>query len=110
MRIAELERLSRQTRERDLCAVYEAGAGHIGGEMSTIDILTAEEHSTSGGLGSAIAQVVVAEAPVPMKILGVPSIFVPTGSAKFLLDELGMAPSAIARSVSSLVARKSAPR
>lgn len=28
-------------RRRDLQAVYEAGAGHIGGEMSVIDILTA---------------------------------------------------------------------
>jgi transketolase len=73
-------------------------------------ILTAEEHSTFGGLGSAIAEVVVAEAPVPMKILGVPGIFAPTGSAEFLLDEFGMAPAAIARSAISLVARKSVPR
>ena len=42
-------------------------------------ILTAEEHSIFGGLGSAIAEVVVAEAPVPMKILGVPGIFAPPG-------------------------------
>ena len=110
MQNAELERLARQIRERDLRAVYEAGAGHIGGEMSAIDILTAAEHSTFGGLGSAIAEVAVAEAPVPMKILGVPGIFAPTGSAEFLLDEFGMAPSAIARSAISLVARKSVPR
>ena len=37
----DLERLARQIRLRDLQAVYEAGAGHIGGEMSAIDILTA---------------------------------------------------------------------
>ncbi len=70
-------------------------------------ILTAEEHSTFGGLGSAIAEVVVAEAPVPMKILGVPGIFAPTGSAEFLLDEFGMAPSAIAEAAIALIARKS---
>ncbi|CAN7668385.1 transketolase family protein [Pararhizobium sp. LjRoot235] len=70
-------------------------------------ILTAEEHSTFGGLGSAIAEVVVAEAPVPMKILGVPGIFAPTGSAEFLLDEFGMSPAAIAEAAIPLIARKS---
>jgi transketolase len=37
----DLERIARLIRLRDLQAVYEAGAGHIGGEMSAIDILTA---------------------------------------------------------------------
>ncbi|HZG30346.1 transketolase subunit B [Ensifer adhaerens] len=71
-------------------------------------ILTAEEHSVYGGLGSAIAEVVVAEAPVPMKILGVPGIFAPTGSAEFLLDEFGMAPAAVAEAAIALIARKKA--
>ncbi|TPP06829.1 transketolase family protein [Rhizobium glycinendophyticum] len=70
-------------------------------------ILTAEEHSVYGGLGSAVAEVVVAEAPVPMKILGVPGIFAPTGSAEFLLDEFGMAPEAMANAAEELLARKS---
>ena len=69
-------------------------------------ILTAEEHSVYGGLGSAIAEVVVAEAPAPMKILGVPGIFAPTGSAEFLLDEFGMAPAAVAEASIALIARK----
>lgn len=37
----DLDRIARQIRKRDLQAVFEAGAGHIGGEMSSIDILTA---------------------------------------------------------------------
>lgn len=41
MQPTELDRIARQIRLRDLQAVYEAGAGHIGGEMSAIDILTA---------------------------------------------------------------------
>ncbi|MGF0540061.1 transketolase family protein [Agrobacterium sp. ES01] len=69
-------------------------------------ILTAEEHSVYGGLGSAVAEVVVAEAPVPMKILGVPGIFAPTGSAEFLLDEFGMSPEAMATAAEELLARK----
>jgi transketolase len=82
--------------EAVVAAVRETGA-----------ILTAEEHSTFGGLGSAIAEVVVAEAPAPMKILGVPGIFAPTGSAEFLLDEFGMSPPAVAEAAKSLIARKS---
>lgn len=70
-------------------------------------ILTAEEHSVYGGLGSAVAEVVVAEAPVPMKILGVPGIFAPTGSAEFLLDEFGMSPEAMATAAEELLVRKS---
>ena len=70
-------------------------------------ILTAEEHSVFGGLGSAIAEVVVAESPVPMKILGVPGIFPPTGSAEFLLDEFGMSPAGVAQAAIDLISRKS---
>jgi transketolase len=69
-------------------------------------ILTAEEHSTYGGLGSAIAEIVVDRAPVPMKILGVPGVFAHTGSAEFLLDEYGMAPVAVADAAEALIARK----
>lgn len=69
-------------------------------------IVTAEEHSVFGGLGSAVAEVVVDHAPVPMKRLGVPGIFAPTGSAEFLLDEFGMSPAAIADAAQALIRRK----
>ena len=69
-------------------------------------IVTCEEHTVYGGLGSAIAEVVVATRPVPMKILGVPGIFPPTGSANFLLDEFGMSPEGIADSAAILINKK----
>ncbi|MGI9420051.1 MAG: transketolase family protein [Geminicoccaceae bacterium] len=69
-------------------------------------ILTTEEHTVHGGLGSAVAELVVRHRPVPMDILGVPGVFAPTGSANFLLDEFGMSPEGIARSAEALVARK----
>lgn len=69
-------------------------------------ILTCEEHTLFGGLGSAVAEIVVDELPVPMKRLGVPGIFAPTGSANFLLDEFGMSPEGIAESAEALVKRK----
>ena len=69
-------------------------------------ILTCEEHTTYGGLGSAVAEVVVDRKPVPMKRLGIPGIFAPTGSANFLLDEFGMSPEGIASSAKDLALRK----
>ncbi|MDY8108741.1 transketolase [Fulvimarina sp. 2208YS6-2-32] len=36
----ELSAIANRIRRRDLQAVFEAGAGHIGGEMSVIDLLT----------------------------------------------------------------------
>lgn len=69
-------------------------------------ILTCEEHTVFGGLGSAVAEVVVDTVPVPMKILGVPGVFAPTGSANFLLDEFGMSADGIADSATQLVRRK----
>lgn len=41
MALNELIATANRIRRRDLQAVFEAGAGHIGGEMSVIDILTA---------------------------------------------------------------------
>ncbi len=58
-------------------------------------IVTAEEHSTHGGLGSAVAEVVVENAPVKMRILGVPGVFAPTGEAPFLLEHFGLTPQGI---------------
>lgn len=70
-------------------------------------IVTCEEHTVFGGLGSAVAEVVVQTVPVPMKLLGVPGEFAPTGSANFLLDHYGMSPEGIAASAGELVKQKS---
>ncbi|MEH6727248.1 MAG: transketolase family protein [Hyphomicrobiales bacterium] len=69
-------------------------------------ILTCEEHTIFGGLGSAVAEVVVETCPVPMKRLGVPGIFAPTGSANFLLDKFGMSAQGIAQSATALIQKK----
>lgn len=81
-------------------------AAIIAAARETGGIVTAEEHSIFAGLGSAIAEVVVENAPVPMKRLGVPGIFAPTGSAEFLLDEFGMRPDAIADAAQAVIKRK----
>jgi transketolase len=60
-------------------------AAVIAAARETGAIVTAEEALTEGGLGAAVASVVVRHHPVPMRILGVTG-FAPTGSAAFLLD------------------------
>jgi transketolase len=63
--------------------------------------VTAEEATTAGGLGGAVAEAVVQSHPTRMKILGVPE-FAPTGSAGFLLDRYGMSPAGIAGAARTL--------
>ena len=43
-----------------------------------------------------MAEVVVANHPVPMRILGVPGVFAPTGSAAWLLEHFGLTARGIA--------------
>nr|WP_321985273.1 transketolase C-terminal domain-containing protein [uncultured Lichenicoccus sp.] len=66
-------------------------------------IVTAEEGIVTGGLGAAVAEVVVQHHPVRMRILGVPH-FAPTGSAGFLLDHFGLNAAGIARAARALLA------
>lgn len=53
-------------------------------------IVTAEEHSVIGGLGSAVSEVVCEEYPVPVVKLGVYDQFGHSGPAVKLLDEFGL--------------------
>ena len=56
-------------------------AAVIAAAVETGRIVTAEEAVASGGLGAAVAEVVVRHRPVPMRILGVPG-FAPTGQRR----------------------------
>jgi transketolase len=64
-------------------------AAIVAAARETGAIVTVEEAMTEGGLGAAIAAVVVRHAPVPMRILGVTG-FAPTGSTEFLFDHFGL--------------------
>jgi transketolase len=68
----------------------------------TRGIVTAEEATVAGALGGAVAETVVQNHPVKIKILGVPE-FAPTGSAGFLLDRYGMSPEGIAEAARKLI-------
>ena len=53
-------------------------------------IVTAEEHSIIGGLGSAVSEALAEEFPVPVVKLGVNDTFGKSGPANQLLDEFGL--------------------
>jgi transketolase len=82
----------------DVDAVVAAAA-------ETAGIVTAEEATTAGGLGGAVAETVVQHHPTRVAILGVPE-FAPTGSAGFLLDRYGMSPEGIADAARQLLHRQ----
>jgi transketolase len=73
----------------------------VAAARETAGIVTAEEATTAGGLGGAVAETVVQSHPTRMAILGVPE-FAPTGSAGFLLDRYGMSPEGIAAAAREL--------
>ena len=62
-------------------------------------IVTVEEHSTIGGLGSAVCEAVALAKPVPVVRLGVEDKFGHSGPAAELLDEAGLTAEKIAQSV-----------
>lgn len=67
-------------------------------------IVTAEEALTSG-LGGAVAELVVQHRPVPMRFVGVPDVFAPTGSVGWLMDHFGISPTGISAAVHDLLGR-----
>ena len=53
-------------------------------------IITVEEHSVIGGLGSAVSDVVTETAPVPVIKIGIQDVFGHSGPAPLLLKEFGL--------------------
>lgn len=70
---------------------------------TTRGIVTAEEAFAAGGIGSAVAELLAQEHPAPMRILGVPDIFPPTGTAEFLLGHFGLTAAGIERAAVELL-------
>lgn len=69
-------------------------------------IVTVEENNILGGLGSAVAEVLVEEAPVPMERVGIQDRYADTGSQDELLEHFGLTVPHIMESVRRVVARK----
>ena len=69
-------------------------------------IVTAEEHSVIGGLGSAVSEVLCEECPVPVIKLGVYDQFGHSGPAPKLLDEFGLRAVNIVEKVKKAISMK----
>jgi len=70
-------------------------------------IVTAEEHSVLGGLGGAVAEVVVEEHPVPMRFVGVMDRFGTSGDPADLLKTFHLMPEDIAAAARDVLKLKS---
>ncbi len=69
-------------------------------------IVTAEEHSVIGGLGSAVAEVVTETYPVPVVKVGVQDTFGMSGPANTLLDIFGLRAKDIVEKAKQAIAAK----
>ena len=65
-------------------------------------IVTAEEHSVIGGLGSAVAEVLVQECPVRQAMIGVRDSFGESGKPAELLAKYGLTAEDIVRAAKGL--------
>lgn len=66
-------------------------------------IVTAEEHSIIGGLGSAVSEVIVKNAPVKMAMVGQNDTYGESGKPEELKAKYGMNADAIIKSVKNLI-------
>ncbi len=72
-------------------------------------IVTAEEHQIHGGLGSAVAEVIVQECPVPIEMVAVHDTFGESGTPDELLKTYHLKDMDIVASAKKAIKRKSSP-
>lgn len=69
-------------------------------------ILTVEEHNVIGGLGSAVAECLSEQCPVPLLRHGIPDEFGRSGTAAAVLEYFGLTPEAIAEKAKDVLKKK----
>lgn len=69
-------------------------------------IVTVEEHQIMGGMGSAVAEILGQNFPVPMEMIGMANCFGESGQPEELLEKYGMSVKAIKEAVKKIVVRK----
>ncbi len=84
-------------REAIISAARETGA-----------LVSAEEHQQAGGLGGAIAELVVQDFPVPMGLVGMADRFGESGSREELMKEFGLNAQEIIREIRRVLKMKPA--
>ena len=69
-------------------------------------VITVEEHQILGGMGSAVAEVLAQNYPVPMELVGVHDRFGQSGDPGELIEQYGMGVHSIKDAVRKVIARK----
>jgi transketolase len=100
VRLLEIHTLKPLDRELLLQAAGETGA-----------LVTAEEHTRLGGLGSAVAETLADDCPVPLERVGLADRFCPTGrDLDTLMDACGLSIESIAAAARRVLKRKDSGR
>ena len=91
----------------DMFTVKPADRDAIVEAAKTGLIVTAEEHSIIGGLGSAVAEVMATEnVGVPLEMIGINDEFTVTGDYKSLMKHFGLDAESVAARVEKAMAKK----
>ena len=69
-------------------------------------IVTVEEHQIAGGMGSAVAEILAQNFPVPIEFVGMPDSFGESGKSGELLEKYGMSVGAIKEAVKKVIFRQ----
>jgi len=69
-------------------------------------VVTVEEHQVAGGMGSAVAELLAKEYPVPIEFIGVDNKFGQSGKPDELIEYYGMGVDSIKKAVQKVIKRK----
>ena len=69
-------------------------------------VVTVEEHQINGGMGSAVAEVLARNYPVPIEFIGVQNRFGESGAPEELIEHFGMGVKHIKEAVRKVIKRK----
>ena len=69
-------------------------------------IVTVEEHQVAGGMGSAVAEILAKNYPVPIEFIGVQDRFGESGAPNELIEHFGMGVQHIKEAVQKVIKRK----
>jgi len=69
-------------------------------------IVTVEEHTIMGGLGSAVAEILAKHAPTPMEFVGIKDVFGQSGKPKELIEKYGLGVDDIIKATKRVIRRK----
>lgn len=75
----------------------------INAAKETKAIITAEEHSIIGGLGSAVTEVVSENAPIKVKRVGIKDVFGESGKADELVEKYGLTADNLIKEVKEII-------